>query len=276
MAVVLTTAVLLHTPILGAQAAATTGTFYTPRDALWAAGFAATSAGLSVFDARIAHFFRDTSHTHVHVGRKLDHIFTRVNETTLTIGGIVLYGVGRLSHNETLAEVSLHSAESVAAASLTAQLVRGPLGRTRPIDEDPPYENPYEFHFLKGFTHFERRAFPSIHSSSGFAAASAVVAEVEHRAPGAKWWVGVPAYALALTPGLSRMYMGQHWATDIFAGAALGAFYGWRVVDYSHAHARTPVDRFFLGKGTSAQNGVPRSPPTPFGTPFSFGWRITF
>ena len=47
-------------------------TFYAGRDAAVAAGFMAASAGLSVFDARIAHFFRDTSLTHVRVGHKLD------------------------------------------------------------------------------------------------------------------------------------------------------------------------------------------------------------
>lgn len=271
MAVVLATAVLSRD--LRAQGAATSKTFYTPRDAAWAAAFAATSAGLSVFDAPLEHFFMDTSRTHVHIGRKFDHAVSHANETTLTIAGLLLYGVGRLTHDEPLAEIPLHAAESVAAASLTAQVIRGPLGRTRPIDADPPYDNQYDFHFLKGFTHFEQRAFPSIHSSSGFAVASAIVAEVQRRAPGAEWWVGVPMYALALTPGLSRIYLGQHWATDIFAGAALGAFYGWRVVDYSHTHERTPVDRFFLGKDKDAQRDA-----IPFagGTPIRLGWRITF
>ena len=70
---------------------------------------------------------------------------------------------------------------------------------------------------------------------------------------------GVPAYAMALTPGVSRMYLGQHWASDIFAGAFLGTFYGWRIVQYSHAHERTPVDRVFLPR-----HSVP------------VGWTVTF
>jgi membrane-associated phospholipid phosphatase len=234
--------------------------FFTGRDGVVGAAFLVASAGLSVFDARIAQHFQDSSWRHVRIGRKLDKYFTRINESTLTVGGIGVYAVARLARARTVEDVSLHVAESVAGASITAQVIRGPLGRTRPKDTAHPYEDPYEFHFFKGFTHFEQRAFPSIHSSSGFAAASALVAEVHERAPAATWWVGVPAYALALTPGLSRMYLGQHWASDIFAGAFLGTFYGWRVVQYAHAHARTPVDRLFLPNG----NRIP------------IGWRVTF
>jgi membrane-associated phospholipid phosphatase len=222
------------------------GTFFEPRDAAIAGGFFAASAGLSYFDVQIAKNFQDTTWFHARVGHKLDNYFTHINETTLTVGGLGIYAIARVLGAHTVADVALHGAESVAAASLTAQVIRGPLGRTRPKDTQRPYEDQYEFHFMKGFSHFQQRAFPSIHSSSGFAAASAIVAEVHERAPGATWWVGVPAYAMALTPGLSRMYLGQHWASDIFAGAFLGTFYGWRVVQYSHAHARTPVDKIFL------------------------------
>jgi membrane-associated phospholipid phosphatase len=222
-------------------------TFLTGRDGIVAAGFLAASAGLSAFDVRIAHYFEDTSLAHVRLGERLDNVFTHVNETTLTVGSLAVYGVARLLKSNVVADVAFHTAESVAAASLTAQVIRGPLGRTRPLDTKPPYENQYEFHPFKGFTHFQERAFPSIHSSSGFAAASAIVAEVHRRSPAATLFVAIPAYALALTPGLSRMYLGQHWASDIFAGAFLGTFYGWRVVDYSHEHATTPVDKIFLG-----------------------------
>lgn len=222
-------------------------TFFTGRDGEIAAGFLAASAGLSYFDVRIAHYFQDTSLAHVRLGERLDDVFTHVNETTLTVGGLLVYGVAKLTKADAIADVAFHTAESVAAASLTAQVIRGPLGRTRPLDTTPPYEDQYEFHPFKGFTHFQERAFPSIHSSSGFAAASAIVAEVKRRNPRATWYVAIPAYALALTPGLSRMYLGQHWASDVFAGAFLGTFYGWRIVDYSHEHPTTRIDRVFLG-----------------------------
>jgi membrane-associated phospholipid phosphatase len=227
-------------------------TFFTGRDGLIGLGILGASVGLSLFDARIAQNFQDTSHLHVRAGERVDDIFTHVNESTLTVGGLAVYVFARVARATTVATVAFHVSEAVAAASISNQLVRGPLGRTRPRDAHPAFENQYDFQFLKGFTHFQNRAFPSIHSSSGFAAASVIVAEVQHRAPAAAWWVGVPAYAFALTPGLSRMYLGQHWASDILSGAAVGTFYGWRIVQYSRSHPTTPVDRLFLGKANRA------------------------
>ena len=72
------------------------------------------------------------------------------------------------------------------------------------------------------------------------------------------WYVAPLAYTLAAGPGYARMYLGQHWASDVFMGAFLGAFYGRRVVDYSHAHPNNPVDRLFLGRGlTNGASIVP-------------------
>ena len=266
-------AVLLGAGPLSAQTPGTSAqkTFYTGGDGAVAAGTLVLSAGLSLFDARLARFFQDSMRLHVRVGRKVDNLFTHINETTLTVGGLAVYGVARLAGQHTVADVAFHMAESVAAASLTSQLIRGPLGRTRPRDADKPFENQYDFHFMTGFTHFAQRSFPSIHSSSGFAAASALVAEVNRRDHGAVWLVGVPAYAMALTPGLSRMYLGQHWASDIFAGAVMGTFYGWRIVNYSHEHATTPVDRVFLGARTQTRSG-----PAHVGGVVPIGWTLTF
>ncbi|MFI5229972.1 MAG: hypothetical protein ACHQWU_12945, partial [Gemmatimonadales bacterium] len=189
----------LASRLLAAQAVdeATRKTFYATRDGTVAAGFLAASAALSIFDVRIAHFFRDTSRFHVREGEKLDGYFTHINESTLTVGGLGVWAIARLVKAPTVADIAFHAAASVAAASLTSQVIRGPLGRTRPVDAKHPYDDQYEFHFFQGFTHFEQRSFPSIHSASGFAFASAVVAETKLRAPGALWYVAVPAYALA-------------------------------------------------------------------------------
>jgi membrane-associated phospholipid phosphatase len=244
--------------VVRAQTSTTSpSTFLTARDAAVGGAFVAASAGLSLFDARIASFFRDTTLSHVRLGQKLDDVFTRINESTLTVGGLAVYAIARIAKQPVVADVAFHTAESVAAASLASQIIRGPLGRARPRNADPAYANQYDFHAFQGFRHFENRAFPSIHSSSGFAAATAIVTEVHRRHPSATMAVAIPAYALALTPGLSRMYLGQHWASDIVAGAFLGAFFGSRIVSYSHDHSPTNVDRLFLGRSLHDERSIP-------------------
>jgi membrane-associated phospholipid phosphatase len=227
-----------------AQSPSGSGTFFTRRDGYAAGAFLVATAGISHFDPAIEHFFRDTAWRHVRIGRTLDGVFTNFNETTLTIAGIATYGLGWLVRSPTLAADGLHATEAVAGASIASQLIRGPLGRSRPAVTDD--SNQYDFHFFEGFTHFADRAFPSIHSSSGFAFATVLVQETRFQDPRAVWFVAPVAYAFALTPGLSRLYLGQHWPSDVFAGAFMGTLAGLKAVDYAHAHPDNWMDRHLL------------------------------
>jgi len=136
-------------------------------------------------------------------------------------------------------------------------VIRGPLGRARPKDARPIFDDQYEFHWFDGFTHFQYRAFPSIHSASAFAAATAIVTETHYRSPASTWYVAPLAYGVAAGPEYSRMYLGQHWASDILMGAFVGSFFGQRIVSYAHAHPANKVDRFFLGSATPGLTIVP-------------------
>src|SRR5262245_19126963 len=157
----------------------TSKTFLTSRDGAIASGFLVATIGLSIFDPKIARFFEDTSLSHVQLGERLGNVFTHVNETTLTVGGLMIYGAARLTKANAVADIAFHTTESIVLASVASQLIRGPLGRSRPQVTD--FKDQYDFHAFQGFGNFNYRAFPSIHSSSGFAAASALVAETKLR-----------------------------------------------------------------------------------------------
>src|SRR6185436_2569808 len=102
------------TRLAGAQTDSNAGqTFYVQRDALVGTALFAVSAGVSLFDVRIARYFQDTTLRHVRVGRRLDGAFTRINETTLTVGGLVVYAAARIAKQRTLADAAFHVAESV-------------------------------------------------------------------------------------------------------------------------------------------------------------------
>jgi membrane-associated phospholipid phosphatase len=239
----------LTQPLAAQQADSTARkTFFVPSDAVWLGAFALGSYGLSRVDPKITHYFQQPKQQQDGALRSLAESFSRVQETTLTLGGLATYGIARLVRSPDVADVALHATEAVVAASLTSQVIRGPLGRARPDATNPKFENQYDFHWFKGFTSFDHRAFPSIHASSSFAAGTVLLLETRRRAPQATWYVAPVALALAAGPAYSRVYLARHWASDILMGAFFGTFYGARIVSYSHDHPDNRFDRFFLGK----------------------------
>lgn len=229
----------------------TTKTFFVKRDLVWSAAALAGTAAVSVFDKRIARWTQSSS---VQGSSSRHHVvsdLTKINETTLTAAAILSYGIGRLTRSSTVADVGLHTAESTILTSVISQAIRGPLGRERPSVSP---DDQYKFQFGKGFTHFDNRSFPSLHSATGFAAATAVSAEIHERNRNASWWVTPLAYTVAMVPGLTRMYLDEHWASDVVAGAFVGALIGNRVVHYAHTHRRTKLDRALLGSTVTADS----------------------
>lgn len=218
---------------------------FTRSDAFWAAGVLGASIALSRADVRIISAWTDSSN-HDPTRDRIARSLAKLQEGTLTVGNLALWGIARLVNAPAMADITFHAAEAVFVGSVAAQAIRGPLGRARPYATD--YEDPYEFHPFQGFGNFKYRAYPSIHTSSAFAVATVYTLETHRRAPRATWIVAPIAYAIAAGPGLARLYDGQHWASDILAGAFLGALAASKVVRYNHDIApHNRVNRFFLG-----------------------------
>ncbi|MDB4917007.1 MAG: phosphoesterase PA-phosphatase related protein [Gemmatimonadetes bacterium] len=229
-----------------AQDSTASKTFLTKKDLAYAGLALGGTLALSYFDDDIARAsqkprFQDSS---LH---RLALNISHVNETTLTLAGIASYGVARLFHSATATDITLHATEAVVLASVASQLIRGPLGRTRPyVTHD---SDQYRFKAFAGFvndTSFNYRAFPSIHTSSSIAVATVLSMELHRRKPGAAKFVAPVLFAAALLPGLARIQLDQHWASDVAAGAFMGVFSGYKVVSYSHAHPDNWFDRTLL------------------------------
>lgn len=242
-------AIALLSGSAGAQRMDSSGvskTFFTKRDLITTGIGLGTAAAFSVFDVRIARWsqqprFQDDSK------HNLALKISKVNETTLTLAGIATYGIGRLTGSRNVADIALHATEAVFVGSLASQLIRGPLGRSRPyVTKD---SNQYDFKPFGGFfadTAFAYRAFPSIHTSSSMAVATVLAMETHRRRPGATPFVAPLLFAAGIVPGLARINLDQHWASDIAAGAFMGVMAGYKIVSYSHAHPDNRFDRFLL------------------------------
>jgi undecaprenyl-diphosphatase len=67
-------------------------------------------------------------------------------------------------------------------------------------------------------------AFPSGHAMRSAAAYGMIAFIISRELPRSRWVLFAAASALVLSIGVSRVFLGVHWATDVLAGFAAGAF----------------------------------------------------
>lgn len=131
------------------------------------------------------------------------------------IAGFLLYGLA--ARNEKARHVAFDAfvASTIAAKGITP-MIKQLTNRRRPNGGDDP-------------------SFPSGHATQAFAVASVIAEHYEQR------WVRWLAYGVATTVGVSRVYHDDHWASDVIAGAAVGAFVGKTVTETNRTWRITPV-----------------------------------
>lgn len=188
--------------------------------ALITAGIIGAGIVLYTQDDKIRDYFQD------HQSSTLDGISPiaeKFGNGLYDLGFLALYGgSGYLLENEKMEETSLLSLESFIVANTIGTVIKSAAGRTRP-NEDEGSTKFTPFSFDSAHT-----SFPSGHTTSAFSIASVFADEYDD-----KPWVGVTAYTLASAVALQRIYDDKHWASDVFAGAALGTVVGKSVV-YLH------------------------------------------
>jgi hypothetical protein len=214
-------------------------------DAILAAGFAAATAALFPLDR---HFAEELQSAAAQSNRTLDHTATRLEKLTSPgayyFGG-GLYLLGRVAGWERMADLGLHATESVILAEGVGFVLKRAIGRARPYVSDAA--DPRDFSIGTGFGTGDRRSFPSGHTYTAFALASAVTSETHAWWPRSTWVVAPLMYGGAAAVGLSRMYHNMHWASDIVLGAAVGTFSGLKLVRFMHDNPDNRADRLMLG-----------------------------
>ena len=219
-------------------------TLFTWRDAALAGGFAGLTVAMFPVDQHIA---RQLQNPNTQANRFFDNSakgFELISSPGAYIIGAGMYAVGRFVGYSTLEDICWHGTEAVLLSSVVTGILKGTMGRSRPyVSADT---NAHDFKFGRGFSDSDRQSFPSGHSTTAFAAASAVTSEMRRLYPGSIWYVAPVMYGGATMVALSRMYHNKHWASDVVLGAAIGTFSGLKVVRYSHTHPDNKLDRWVL------------------------------
>jgi membrane-associated phospholipid phosphatase len=214
-------------------------------DAFLAAGFAAATVALFPLDR---HFAEELQSPAAQSNRTLGSTATRLEKITSPgayyVGG-GLYLLGRVAGWERMADLGLHATESIVLAEGIGFVLKRAIGRARPYVSNSA--DPRDFSIGTGFGTGDRRSFPSGHTYTAFALASAVTSETREWWPGSSWFVAPLLYGGATAVGLSRMYHNMHWASDIVLGAAVGTFSGLKLVRFMHDNPGNRADRFLLG-----------------------------
>lgn len=120
-----------------------------------------------------------------------------------------LYLVNAINKNHAGKNNALHVAGGILTSMVLTQAIKYTVNRDRPFVTYPFDVHPFD-NAETGLS------FPSQHTS--FAFATAMTLSMHYR----KWYVVAPAFAWAAGVGYSRLYLGQHYPSDVIAGAALG------------------------------------------------------
>lgn len=122
---------------------------------------------------------------------------------------IALLATGYIEKNKNLQVKGWEAVGSLAINTIITQGLKYSFNRQRPYEKYAGVIFPYKIE--------TDASFPSGHTSTAFATATTLSLEFK------KWYVVVPAYAWAAGVGYSRLYLGEHYATDVISGAVVGA-----------------------------------------------------
>jgi undecaprenyl-diphosphatase len=120
-----------------------------------------------------------------------------------------MFAIGLINKDSCLKSNSIEILASLTATALATGALKIAINRQRPYQKYPFDIFPYD-----GAENGQ--SFPSAHTSLSFATATSLSLIYK------KWYVTVPAFVWATGVGYSRLYLGQHYPSDVIVGAAVG------------------------------------------------------
>lgn len=232
-------------PALSASDSIRRSALMTRRDGFIAAGFVVSTLALVPLDSRIEHALQEPRTQASYRTQRAARTFNWIGGVGAPLITVTLYGVGRLGHQEHLADVGLHATEALVLSAGVATVIKELAGRARPsvAGDDPDRFT---------FGHGTYSSLPSGHTTATFAAVTVATLETARVWPRSTWYVAPLLYGGATMVGFARLYTNTHWATDVALGAGIGTLTGLAVVRFQHTHPHNRLDRWLLGTATSA------------------------
>ncbi len=138
-------------------------------------------------------------------------VWTSLSSTSkyISVGVPVGYFVAGLVHdNKDLKQKAAYTAAAILLNTATTTLFKNVVKRERPYNT---YTGIFPDKIESDY------AFPSGHTSSAFATATSLAITTK------KWYIAVPALAWSSGVGYSRIYLGQHYPSDVIMGALVGS-----------------------------------------------------
>lgn len=174
---------------------------------------AGATAGLFALDPKEGRYFHQTS---AYGG--FNGVFTSTATATATI--LVpssMYLAGWLRKDTKMKNTALLAGQAVADSEIVATALKDITSRKRPYSFALNQNYADSFYDHAGSKVIGGGGFPSGHTIAAFSIAAVVAHRYRHHR-----WVPYAAYGAAAAVGFSRLSLSQHFASDVFMGAALG------------------------------------------------------
>jgi len=136
------------------------------------------------------------------------NFLTNTSDFTAIASPIVLLTTGFINGDEKLKKEGFNAACSTIGSYSVGYILKKAIDRNRPYETYP---------FIQNYKVETGESFPSGSTSLAFSTATSLSLSFP------KWYVIVPSAIYATGVGYSRLHLGAHYPSDVFAGAVLGA-----------------------------------------------------